>query len=286
MENAASNNPQLRLGITDCLDQGRQPGRLITRKPPQGETTSNLITSVCIGSNADIFPSILQLHVPEGSTIADVTYGKGVFWKKVPKDIYSPIPSDIATGTDCRRLPYADASLDAVVLDPPYMEGFYRNAGRGEKAGNGTHKTFRNYYSNGNEEQGTGPRWHDAVLAMYFDSISEASRVLTDKGTLIVKCQDQVCANTQRLTHVDIINYAMDIGFYCKDLFVLVRTNAPAVSRLVKQNHARKQHSYFLILVKNGISRKRVTFRPQSDPIKKKASRGKAAKANRQRLPN
>ncbi|MDD9882769.1 MAG: DNA methyltransferase [Cyanobacteria bacterium MAG STY4_bin_9] len=268
MSTSTSGNSQMRMKIADRGDHRSRSGRLITRKSPQGESTSDLIMSVCIGSNADIFPSILQLHIPQGSVVADVTYGKGVFWKKVPKGAYNLIPSDIATGTDCRNLPYADDSMDAVVLDPPYMEGFYRNAGRGEKAGNGTHKTFRNYYSNGNEEQGEGPRWHDAVLAMYFDSISEAKRVLVNKGTLIVKCQDQVCANTQRLTHVDIINYAMEIGFYCKDLFVLIRSNAPAVSRMVRQNHARKRHSYFLVLVKNGISRKRVTFRPQSDRAK------------------
>jgi hypothetical protein len=38
-----------------------------------------------------------------------------------------------------------------------------------------------------------------------------------------------------------------DMGFYCKDLFVLVRNNAPGVSRLLKQKHARKNHSYFLV---------------------------------------
>ncbi|MDD9808148.1 MAG: DNA methyltransferase [Gammaproteobacteria bacterium] len=272
---------QLKLDITDSSAQSGRPGRLITRKPPQGEATSNLVMSVCIGSNADIFPDILRLHVPAGATVADVTYGKGVFWRKVPKGLYKVLASDISTGVDCRNLPYADSSLEAVVLDPPYMEGFYRNPGGGEKAGDGTHKAFRNYYSNGDEKQGKGPRWHDAVLAMYFASIEEARRILADKGVLIVKCQDQVCANTQRLTHVDIINHAMQAGFYCKDLFVLVRTNAPGVSRLVKQNHARKKHSYFLVFVKNGISLKRVTFCPQSGPTGEKASSARGEKAAR-----
>jgi len=126
------------------------------RKSPNGKATSDLITSACVGNNADVFPDILKLHVPAGATVADVT---------------------------------------------------------------------------------------------------------VDKGVLIVKCQDQVSANIQRLTHVDIINYAMEMAFYCKDLFVLVRANAPAVSRILKQNHARKKHSYFLVFVKNGMSHKRVTFR-------------------------
>lgn len=251
----------------------------IKRKSPGGKPTSSLIVSTCIGNNADIFPDILRLHVPIGATIADVTYGKGVFWRKVQKGLYKLIASDIATGVDCRCLPYDDSSIDAVVCDPPYMEGFYRNVGKGEKAGCGTHKTFRNYYSNGSEEQGAGARWHDAVLSMYFDSIKEANRVLVNKGVLIVKCQDQVSANTQRLTHVDIINYAAQMGFYCKDLFVLVRTNAPAVSRIIKQNHARKKHSYFLVFVKNGISHKRVTFCSQSNSVKEMGMLGKEVKA-------
>ena len=54
-------------------------------------------------------------------------------------------------------------------------------------------------------------------------------------------------ANKQRLTHVEIITGYEDMGFYCKDLFVLVRRNAPGVSRMVTQVHARKTHSYFLV---------------------------------------
>jgi hypothetical protein len=40
------------------------------------------------------------------------------------------------------------------------------------------------------------------------------------------------------------------MGFYAKDLFVLVRPNRPVVARLIKQVHARKNHSYFLVFQK------------------------------------
>ena len=63
-------------------------------------------------------------------------------------------------------------------------------------------------------------------------------------------CQDEVSANTQRLTHVELITGYESLGFYCKDLFVLVRANSPAVSRLKTQVHARKNHSYFLVFDK------------------------------------
>ena len=219
-----------------------------------GEATSDLIMSAYTGGNADVFPKILELHVPVGSTVADVTWGKGVFWRNVPDGLYEVKATDIATGIDCRDLPYADESIDCVVLDPPYMEGFYRKQAN-HKAGSGTHSTFREAYSNGNEinedknNSGT-KKWHAAVTDMYFRAGAEAYRVLGKGGVLIIKCQDEVSAGKQWLTHVEIINQYESMGFYTKDLFVVVRNNKPAVSRLINQIHARKNHSYFLIFVK------------------------------------
>ena len=93
-------------------------------------------------------------------------------------------------------------------------------------------------------------RYHGAVVEMYMAAGREASRVLKSKGTAIVKCQDEVCANRQRLTHVEIINGYTSGGFYAKDLFVVVRQNKPSVSRILEQRHARKNHSYFLVFEK------------------------------------
>jgi len=223
--------------------------RVIRRKSPRGVATSDLVFSAHVGGNAEVFPRILFLHVPEGATVADVTYGKGVFWRKVPRGYYKVLATDIATGTDCRALPYDDKSIDCVVLDPPYMEGFYRRA-EATRAGAGTHTTFRSYYSNGTEDGETGPKYHAAVLDMYFKSGREARRVLKRGGILIVKCQDEVSANTQHLTHVEIVNEYARTGFYAKDLFVVVRQNKPGASRILRQEHARKNHSYFLVFVK------------------------------------
>ena len=43
------------------------------------------------------------------------------------------------------------------------------------------------------------------------------------------------------------------MGFVAEDLFVVVRKNRPGVSRVVKQIHARKNHSYFLVFWKQGV---------------------------------
>ena len=188
--------------------------------------------------------------------LADVTYGKGVFWRKIHTEKYDFHPSDIADGTDCRNLPYGDESFDCIVFDPPYMEGFFRNE-NSIKAGAGTHDAFRDHYSNGHEAPKNGGRkWHAAVVEFYEEGGREALRVLRDSGVFIVKCQDEVSANRQNLTHVEIINAYAEKGFFCKDLFVVVRPNRPGVSRLLKQVHARKNHSYFLVFVKIPIGKK------------------------------
>ena len=68
-----------------------------------------------------------------------------------------------------------------------------------------------------------------------------------------MKCQDEVSANKQRLTHIEIITGYESLGFYTKDLFVVVRSNKAGVSRLKKQEHARKNHSYFIVFIKRRV---------------------------------
>ena len=238
-----------------------------------GVATADVVVSAHAGGNAALFPRILALHVPPGSVIADVTFGQGVFWQAVPAGAYTVLPSDIATGTDCRALPHADAALDALVLDPPYMEGLLRPKA-GTRGGLGSHAGLRDYYAAGGETPagpGTGGgRWHQAVLDLYLAAAAEARRVLRDHGILIVKCQDEVSANRQELTHVQIILGLAELGFYARDLFVLVRANRPGVARLLRQVHARKNHSYFLVFQKvpagQAVSRYRTRDLPPRRP--------------------
>jgi tRNA G10 N-methylase Trm11 len=214
------------------------------RKSPAGVATNDLVFSASRGTNDEVFPQILTLYVPPGSTVADVTYGKGVFWRRVSRERYHLLATDLATGSDCRDLPYTDASLDAVVFDPPYM---HTPGGTAHVQ----HQNYEGYYRNNGTGNGTQRKYHEAVLDLYYQTGREVSRVLRDEGVFIVKCQDEVCANRQRLTHVEIINEYAAQGFLCEDLFVVMRTGRPGMSRVVRQVHARKNHSYFLVFRKS-----------------------------------
>lgn len=217
--------------------------------------TEDVVLSAHVGTNDDIFPEVLDLHVEPGASIADVTYGEGVFWRQVSSKKYDLTATDIdpsrspnsTDGVDCRDLPYEDASFDCLVLDPPYAEGFYETPDKpsdndfwikdryvGENGGRG-------------EESAT---YHEAVLEMYASAGEEAFRVLRDGGVLIAKLQDEVSRNEQRLTHIEVTNIYEEMGFHAKDLFVVVRPDTPTVGRMYEQRRARKNHSYFLVYVK------------------------------------
>lgn len=128
-----------------------------------GIATTDLIRSAHVGENAELFASIASLYIRPGSKIADVTFGRGVFWK---------------------ALDLAELELHASDIEA------------GEKLANGI------------------------AVASY---------------SVPVDCRA--------------LPYP-DASFHCLDLFVLVRTNKPGVSRIVEQVHARKNHSYFLVFEK------------------------------------
>jgi len=208
-----------------------------------GRPTNDLVLSSHVGINADVFPQILDLYVTTGATVADVTFGSGAFWKQVTRTDLKLLATDLADGVDCRDLPYADGSIDALVLDPPYMH----TPGQGAHQG---HQNFETYYRNNATANSGGSKYHEAVLDLYFAAGKEAVRVLASGGIFIVKCQDEVCANRQRLTHVEIINEYEGYGLQAEDLFVVTRVAKPGLSRMFRQRHARKNHSYFLVFWK------------------------------------
>ena len=181
-----------------------------------------------VGTNAEMFLDILRLHVPEGSKIADVTYGRGVFWRNVDEAKYQLTKSDLQMGIDFRALPYENAVFDALVLDPPYMHG-----------GATVKDSINKCYKNANTS-------HESIVRLYAGGILEAARVLKQKGIIVIKTQDEIESGKQRMTHIELVHLLELFGFRIVDLFVLVQSTVPAM-RETYQKTARKNHSYAIV---------------------------------------
>jgi methylase of polypeptide subunit release factors len=199
---------------------------------------SRVIVTAKIGTNADLFPDILQIYVPEGSKILDMTYGKGVFWKNVDKSKYQLITNDLVKTADfhydLRKTEFENGKFDVVVLDPPYIH-----------MGKSVKQSINNCYNNNNS---TFFKNQKEIQEFYFTGAEEAKRILKPKGILILKCQDMVEAGKQIWNHCTFMSIP---GYICEDLFVLVQKTIPTMDpKWTKQYHARKNHSWFIILRK------------------------------------
>ena len=190
------------------------------------------------GTNADLFPDVLALYAKPGDRILDMTYGKGVFWKKVDRSQYRVVTNDCIMPADydydCRQTGFNPADFDVVIFDPPYMH----------TSGTVKESIAKCYQTN---TSAVFKNQKD-VDAFFVAGISEARRLLCKGGYCIVKCQDTIESAKPKWTHVKIMQAE---GFVCEDLFVMVQNGTPAMSgRWSRQYHARKNHSYFIVLKK------------------------------------
>jgi len=65
---------------------------------------------------------------------------------------------------------------------------------------------------------------------------------------------DTVSGGINYMSHAKVMLEAQRAGFYIKDLFILGRKNILWSPNMKNQQHARKNHCYFLVLQKTNIS--------------------------------
>jgi hypothetical protein len=189
-------------------------------------------------NNADLIAGVARLYVPDGAIVADVTWGFGVFWRRfagrrrftlIGSDIRQPaeVGPGVSLCADFRQLPFADESVDVVVLDPPYVHcGHYINNHRYGAAL-------------------TDHMRHPQIMELYRGGMIEARRVLRRGGTLWVKCKDEN-EGVQHWVHIVLKGIGEELGFSAKDCFVIETRPAPT-RRHQWQRHALKTHSYLWV---------------------------------------
>lgn len=178
----------------------------------------------------------MNLYINEDQIQLDPTFSKGNFYKKIkhPLEKFDLFPQTIDTiKSDANNLPKESNSVSSIMFDPPFIVGHTRQKPTGIIG-----------------ERFHGFRYIKDLWDWYDECLIEFYRILKTDGVLVFKCQDTISSGKQWLSHVYIINQAEKVGFYTKDLFVLLAKNRIIGHNHKIQKHARKFHSYFLVFQK------------------------------------
>lgn len=167
-------------------------------------------------------------------------YNQGMFYKNTvqkPKyrfDLNANEKNYDAQQGDATNLPLADKSVHSVILDPPFMFGTH-----GQTKNNIINKRYTMFDK------------FEELENCYKGILSEAYRVLDKNGILIFKCQDYTDSKTT-MTHCLVYQWAVEQGFYAKDIAILNLPISKIYNGSLKQRHLRKTHCYFWVFQKKG----------------------------------
>lgn len=202
----------------------------------EGKVQLPIVRSV-YDNQHDILDAIVRLHCPNGFD-ADLTYGNGSFWKRLPRPRLCFDTTPVADGiiqADSRHLPLEPGSLGDTVFDPPFLT-YVKNGRQHQDGAVRMTRRFGGYYS------------YTDLLNHYCGTLYECDRVMRPNAKLIVKCQDIIHNHRMHCTHWTTLGMAATIGFRLVDLFILVAKHRMPGPQKGEQRHARIWHSYFLVL--------------------------------------
>jgi len=179
----------------------------------------------------ELLKNLLSIHCPDGIELDPMCF-KGNFYKEIemPKLMFDINPVlDGCVWADAQNLPVESSSISCMILDPPFLFEI-RNRINNNYSVN-THGIMKGF---------------DGLETLYKGILSEANRVLVNKGTLIFKCQDFTDSKTT-MTHCYVWKWAEELGFYAKDLAILHLPKNKIWNSKLTQRHMRKVHSYFWV---------------------------------------
>ncbi len=181
-------------------------------------------------SQTEIIGDIIKLYSPDGIE-CDCTYSTGGFYKNIPKprlkfDKFPQLP-DVMEACST-NLPLKTGEIKSLMYDPPFIAQ--------HQVLGGEYKMNLRFGSIKGIEN---------LLSEYEKSIKEFSRVIKNRGYLIIKCQDLTYGGRNYFNHITIHDFAIKYGFKAVDLFVLL--SKTRIISMTNQFHARKFHCYFWV---------------------------------------
>jgi SAM-dependent methyltransferase len=200
------------------------------------------LPSVWFGEDSELLDKMLTFYPrKKPKDILDATVNGGRIWKGLTWKIIGMDndprhhPDVVGDNTD---MPFADASFDVVVYDPPHIP----NQGKDRS------KDFSTRFGltlKSPKEEGY------SFAFMYPPFVKEAHRVLRPEGILLCKIADYVHGHRYQWAHIDLIEAAKAVGFCPCDCIVKVRQGPIIDPRWKKAHHARRQHCYWVIFRKS-----------------------------------
>lgn len=192
------------------------------------------VTTVIEGTNAALIAEFAQLYIRPGDTVMDVTYGKGVFWRRYQHPGLF-IAHDLAHDqVDFRHLPEHDGTTDVLIADPPHI------ATGGRKTS--TIPAFNAAYG-----LLDAPRTPAGIFDLYAAGLKEWARVTRPGGIIAVKCCNGVTSGKRQWMHHRVAAIGEGLGLELWDEFVLVRKAPGPQPMHERQVHAWNRHSYLLV---------------------------------------
>jgi len=183
----------------------------------------------------ELLKAFIDIHLDGKDIELDPMYFKGNFYKGIKEPKYKFDISPIVLGVkkaDARRLPLENESITSMILDPPFMFGIHGKTK--EYYSSSTHGILQDF---------------ETLKELYQNIIREAYQILKTKGILIFKCQDYT-DNKTTMVHCFVWQWAVELGFYAKDLAILYLPKGKVSNPNLKQRHLRKVHSYFWVFEK------------------------------------
>lgn len=182
-----------------------------------------------------IIESIIKLHNQGRPFDVDPCYSIGRFWTGLPQprlkfDIAPQVEGVVQASAD--TLPLENDSVHSVMFDPPFVV----------RESPSTNGKIANRFSSFKDIP--------SLWGFYQSALREFWRILQTGGIVAFKCQDTTSWHTQWMSHYEIMKYAEEIGYYFQDLFILTRDNVMFSPNMAKQQNARKNHCYFIVLRK------------------------------------